>query len=75
VKTAVAPAGRPEAVSVTGEVKVPISGCSVKLYVGVCPGLTDCVKAPLAVRVKFDTGFTVSIVAVEVLVVKLASPL
>ena len=62
VKTAVAPAGNPVAVRVIGGVALPACGCNANVKLAVCPGLTNSVVAPVAVRVKsvMAGGVTVS---------------
>jgi hypothetical protein len=73
---AVAPGGRPVAVSVTGKVNDPLTGATVKLKTAALPGITVWLALPLpvVVSVKLKSP-TCSTMAAEVLPVKLASPL
>ena len=56
VKTAVAPEGKPVAVRVIVGVTLPPCGCNAKVKLAVCPGLTNSVVVPVAVKVKSVMG-------------------
>jgi hypothetical protein len=62
VRTAVAPEGKPVAVRVIVGVTLPACGCNANVKLAVCPGLTNCVGAPVVVSVKSGMagGVTVS---------------
>jgi hypothetical protein len=74
-KLAVAPVGSPLTLMETTPVNGVDCGAREKLYVAMEPGCTVCVVLPLVASVKSGMTRTIAVIALELLGVKLASPL